>query len=50
MWETVPCMLVEEEAITVELRKRGVQIARRTVAKYREGLGQPSAHMRRKRL
>ena len=32
------------------LQAKGIQIARRTVAKYREALGQPSAHMRRKRL
>ena len=45
-----PAEPLSDEAITAELRKRGVQIARRTVAKYREALGQPSAHMRRKRL
>jgi RNA polymerase sigma-54 factor len=45
-----PAAPLADEAITAELRKRGVQIARRTVAKYREALGQPSAHMRRKRL
>jgi len=45
-----PAEPLADEAITAELRKRGVQIARRTVAKYREALGQPSAHMRRKRL
>ena len=45
-----PADPLADEAITAELRRRGVQIARRTVAKYREALGQPSAHMRRKRL
>ena len=45
-----PAEPLADEAITAELRKRGVQIARRTVAKYREALGQPAAHMRRKRL
>ena len=45
-----PAAPLADEAITAELRKRGVQIARRTVAKYREALGQPSAHMRRQRL
>jgi RNA polymerase sigma-54 factor len=45
-----PAEPMADEAITAELRKRGVQIARRTVAKYREALGQPSAHMRRRRL
>ena len=45
-----PAAPLADEAITAELRKRGIQIARRTVAKYREALGQPSAHMRRRRL
>lgn len=45
-----PAEPLADAAITAELRHRGVQIARRTVAKYREALGQPSAHMRRKRL
>ena len=45
-----PAAPLADEAITTELRKRGVQIARRTVAKYREALGQPPAHMRRQRL
>ena len=45
-----PAAPLADEAITVELRKRGVQIARRTVAKYREALGQPPAHMRKQRL
>jgi len=45
-----PAAPLADEAITAELRKRGVQIARRTVAKYREALGQPPAHMRRRRL
>lgn len=39
-----------DEAITAELQRRGVRIARRTVAKYREALGQPAAHLRRRRL
>ena len=45
-----PAAPLADEAITAELRKRGIQIARRTVAKYREALGQPPAHMRRRRL
>jgi RNA polymerase sigma-54 factor len=45
-----PAAPLADEAITAELRKRGVQIARRTVAKYREALGQPPAHLRRQRL
>ena len=45
-----PAAPLADEAITAELKKRGVQIARRTVAKYREALGQPPAHMRKQRL
>jgi RNA polymerase sigma-54 factor len=41
---------LSDEALTAELQKQGVRIARRTVAKYREALGQPAAHMRRRRL
>ncbi len=41
---------LSDEAITAELQKRGVRIARRTVAKYREALGQPAAHLRRRRI
>lgn len=45
-----PAAPLADEAITAELQKRGVRIARRTVAKYREALGQPAAHLRRRRL
>ncbi|NBY43047.1 MAG: hypothetical protein EBQ49_07210 [Verrucomicrobia bacterium] len=45
-----PAAPLADEAITTELKKRGIKIARRTVAKYREGLGQPPAHLRKKRL
>ncbi len=45
-----PAAPLADEAITAELKKRGIKIARRTVAKYREGLGQPPAHMRKQRL
>ncbi|MGA0132836.1 MAG: RNA polymerase factor sigma-54 [Opitutales bacterium] len=45
-----PAAPLADEAITAELQKRGVRIARRTVAKYRESLGQPAAHLRRRRL
>jgi len=40
---------LSDEAITLELRKRGMRIARRTVAKYRDALGLPAAHLRRRR-
>ncbi len=45
-----PAAPLADEAITTELKKRGIKIARRTVAKYREALGQPPAHLRKKRL
>ena len=38
---------LSDEAIVRELKKRGVEIARRTVAKYRDQLGIPSARMRK---
>ena len=38
---------LSDEAIVRELKKRGVEIARRTVAKYREQLGIPAARMRK---
>ena len=38
---------LSDEAIAEELKKRGMDIARRTVAKYRDQLGIPSARMRR---
>ncbi len=38
---------LSDEAIVDELRKRGIEIARRTVAKYRDQLGVPSARLRK---
>ncbi|MEO1008473.1 MAG: RNA polymerase factor sigma-54 [Planctomycetota bacterium] len=38
---------LSDEAIVRELKKRGVEIARRTVAKYRDQLGIPSARLRK---
>jgi RNA polymerase sigma-54 factor len=38
---------LSDEAIVEELKKRGIEIARRTVAKYRDQLGIPSARLRR---
>ena len=43
-----PAAPLADEAITAELRKRGVQIARRTVAKYRDALNIPSSARRRR--
>lgn len=39
---------LSDEALVEELKKRGIEIARRTVAKYRTQLGAPSARMRKK--
>jgi len=44
-----PAAPLSDEAITAELQRRGLRIARRTVAKYRDALGQPAAHLRRRR-
>jgi RNA polymerase sigma-54 factor len=38
---------LSDEAIVVELKRRGIEIARRTVAKYRDQLSIPSARMRK---
>lgn len=38
---------LSDDAITTELRERGYDIARRTVAKYRERLGYPVARLRK---
>jgi RNA polymerase sigma-54 factor len=38
---------LSDEAIVEELKKRGIEIARRTVAKYRDQLGIPSARLRK---
>lgn len=39
---------LSDEAITAALRGRGIEIARRTVAKYREKIGAPVARLRRR--
>ena len=44
-----PALPLSDEAITAELQRRGLRIARRTVAKYRDALGLPPAHLRRRR-
>jgi RNA polymerase sigma-54 factor len=58
-WEAVKATLKEivdaedkahplsDEALAAELKKRGIDIARRTVVKYRSQLGIPSARQRR---
>jgi len=38
---------LSDEAIVRELKKRGIEIARRTVAKYRDQLGIPAARIRK---
>jgi RNA polymerase sigma-54 factor len=38
---------LSDDALVLELKKRGIEIARRTVAKYRDQLGIPTARMRR---
>ena len=38
---------LSDEAIVLELKNRGIEIARRTVAKYRDQLNIPSARMRK---
>lgn len=48
--ETDPRQVLSDQAIVVELRKSGIEIARRTVMKYREAMGYASSHQRRRRL
>ncbi|MBE7182950.1 MAG: RNA polymerase factor sigma-54 [Methylobacterium mesophilicum] len=43
-----PAEVLSDDAIVVALKKNGVDIARRTVAKYREGLNIPSSVERRR--
>lgn len=42
--------VLSDDAIMAELRAEGVEIARRTVAKYREMMGIPSSSVRRRQL
>jgi RNA polymerase sigma-54 factor len=39
---------LSDEALVLELKKRGIEIARRTVAKYRDQLSIPAARLRKK--
>ena len=38
-----------DDALAAELQRQGIQVTRRTVAKYREDMNIPSTHQRRKR-
>lgn len=38
-----------DDALTAELQRQGILVTRRTVAKYREDMGIPSTHQRRRR-
>ena len=38
-----------DDALTMELQRQGIQVTRRTVAKYREDMNLPSTHARRRR-
>ncbi len=44
----VPAMILSDDAIVAALRREGVDIARRTVAKYREALRIPSSVQRKR--
>jgi RNA polymerase sigma-54 factor len=37
---------LSDQALAVELNRRGIEVARRTVAKYREGMNIPSSNER----
>jgi RNA polymerase sigma-54 factor len=41
--EEAPARPLSDQAIAVELKRRGIAVARRTVAKYREGMNIPSS-------
>lgn len=45
-----PARVLSDDAIMAQLRNEGVEIARRTVAKYRETMGIPSSSVRRRQL
>ena len=40
--------ILSDEQIAYLLKKEGIEIARRTVAKYREALGIPTSSLRRR--
>ena len=43
-----PKRVLSDDALVKELKDRNVDVARRTVAKYREAMGIPSSVVRRK--
>ena len=45
--ETIDCILSDDKLVTT-LKEKGIDIARRTVAKYREAMGIPSSVQRRR--
>ena len=47
--EENPAKPLTDDALAAELQRQGIQVTRRTVAKYREDLGIPSTHQRRSR-
>lgn len=46
--EEIPARTLSDDRIVVILQREGIDIARRTVAKYRDGMGIPSSVMRRR--
>lgn len=47
--EENPAKPLTDDALAAELQRQGIQVTRRTVAKYREDMGIPSTHQRRQR-
>ena len=47
--EETPGKPLTDDALAAELQRQGIQVTRRTVAKYREDMGIPSTHQRRHR-
>jgi RNA polymerase sigma-54 factor len=43
-----PKSVLSDDALVTLLAKEGIEVARRTVAKYREGMGIPSSMQRRR--
>ena len=44
--DETPRKPLSDQALTIELNRRGIEVARRTVAKYREGMNIPSSNER----
>ena len=47
--EENPAKPLTDDVLAAELQRQGIQVTRRTVAKYREDMGIPSTHQRRQR-